>query len=314
MRLWTSIAAVVFIPLFWLVLLGIFATGIVLLVFAPFKPFTPIAELLIVAATVFMTWLLWRAMRRRMRFTRPLRRWFALLHFAKANGLTLNPLTPVPFGGCIFGRGVNRTGKDVMQSKTGVWVGNYEYRASSAEEWGIRQWGFISIPIGTRMPHMVLKSTGRGHILKRLLPVTLVGEQVLHLEGDFDLYFTLYAPKQYERDALYIFTPDLMALFIDNASDFHVEILDDHLFVYSTKPFNMLAPATYELVDQLVRTTGSKLASRTARYSDATSSTAGFVAPQGRRLRTRASAAALVITGSWVAVQLFEVLAHVLPH
>ena len=36
--------------------------------------------------------------------------------------------------------------------------------------------------------------------------------QVLSLEGDFDRYFTLYCPKEYERDALYVFTPDLMAL------------------------------------------------------------------------------------------------------
>lgn len=49
-------------------------------------------------------------------------------------------------------------------------------------------------------------------------------DQVLSLEGDFDRYFTPYCPKQYERDALSVFTPDLMALCIDEAAPFDIEI------------------------------------------------------------------------------------------
>lgn len=37
-------------------------------------------------------------------------------------------------------------------------------------------------------------------------------------------------------DALYLFTPDIMARFIDNAAQLDVEIVDDWLFLYLQRP------------------------------------------------------------------------------
>lgn len=48
---------------------------------------------------------------------------------------------------------------------------------------------------------------------------------MLSLEGDFDRYFTLYCPGDYERDALYVFTPDLLALLIDESRHFAANAL-----------------------------------------------------------------------------------------
>ncbi|GAA1220365.1 hypothetical protein GCM10009655_19930 [Rhodoglobus aureus] len=38
------------------------------------------------------------------------------------------------------------------------------------------------------------------------LPKSFARDQVLKLEGDFNEHFTLYSPRHYERDALYVFT------------------------------------------------------------------------------------------------------------
>jgi len=69
--------------------------------------------------------------------------------------------------------------------------------------------------------------------------------QRLSLEGDFDRYFRLSCPEGYERDALYLFTPDVMARFIDNASALEVEIVDDWMFLYSPNELSTLDPARW---------------------------------------------------------------------
>src|SRR5690606_19662771 len=124
------------------------------------------------------------------------------------------------------------------------------------------------------------------------LPVTFDRTQVLSLEGDFDRYFRLYCPREYERDALYVFTPDLMALLIDNAAPFDVEIVDDWMFVYSSKPFPAAQPAVYQRLLNIVETVGSKTLSQTDRYRDERAAVpfeANVVAPQGTRLKRSVS-------------------------
>ena len=77
------------------------------------------------------------------------------------------------------------------------------------------------------------------------LPASFARDQRLSLEGDFDKYFTLYCPEGYEQDALYLFTPDIMARFIDSAAQLDVEIVDDWLFLYTKREASTLDPATW---------------------------------------------------------------------
>ena len=68
-------------------------------------------------------------------------------------------------------------------------------------------------------------------------------------------------------DALYLFTPDLMVLFMDRASDFDVEIVDDWMYVYSPKPFRMAGRRTYERLFAVLDTVGARTLDRSARYT-----------------------------------------------
>ena len=97
--------------------------------------------------------------------------------------------------------------------------------------------------------------------------MTFDRDQKLSLEGDFDRYFSLYCPQGYERDALYLFTPDIMARFIDNAAALDVEIVDDWLFLYGKREFSGLDPATWAWLFSVVAALLDKFA-QWARWRD----------------------------------------------
>ena len=124
-------------------------------------------------------------------------------------------------------------------------------------------------PIPVALPHMVLDATANNGLFgTSTLPISFDRAQVLSLEGDFDRYFTLYCPRDYERDALYVFTPDLLALLIDESRHFDVEIVDDWMFVYSATRFDMTDPGTLRRLFRIVDTVGAKTLRQTARYAD----------------------------------------------
>jgi hypothetical protein len=129
------------------------------------------------------------------------------------------------------------------------------------------------------------------------LPVSFDRDQVLSLEGDFNEHFTLYCPREYERDALYIFTPDLMALLIDEAAGWDVEIVDDWMFAFSPTPFNPVDAAAYRRLFTIVNTVGRKTLSQSDRYVDERVGlfSANYVAPRGQRLRRGSSAIAVAV-------------------
>jgi len=239
------------------------------------------------------------------------RRHYLLDQFARANGLAAFPVSADPrYAGSIFGIGSSRASYDRIQSTSGRFldIGSYRYTTGSGKNRTTHTWGYLAMQLDRRLPQMVLDSKANNGLFGSTnLPKTFSRDQVLSLEGDFDKYFTLYCPREYERDALYVFTPDLMALLVDNAGAFDVEIVDDWLFVYSTTPIDTTDPAQIGRMFQIVDTVGAKTLSQSDNYSDdrvphaQAASLAGpdasrnLIAPQGRRLRTRASWVSIVV-------------------
>lgn len=239
------------------------------------------------------------------------RRHYRLDQFARANGLAAFPVSADPrYAGSIFGIGSSRASYDRIQSTSGRFldIGSYRYTTGSGKNRTTHTWGYLAMQLDRRLPQMVLDSKANNGLFGSTnLPKTFSRDQVLSLEGDFDKYFTLYCPREYERDALYVFTPDLMALLVDNAGAFDVEIVDDWLFVYSTTPIDTTDPAQIGRMFQIVDTVGAKTLSQSDNYSDdrvphaQAASLAGpdasrnLIAPQGRRLRTRASWVSIVV-------------------
>ena len=218
-------------------------------------------------------------------------RWLRLSRFAAANGMTFSPEDKNPnYPGLIFGLGESRAAIDHLVSTGGrfVDVGNYRWITRSGDSSTTHTRGFLAFNLDRKLPHMVLDATANNALFGGSnLGIPFAKDQVLSLEGDFDKHFTLYCPREYERDALYVFTPDLMALLIDEASPFDVEIVDDWMFVYSSKPLTATDPAVYQRLFRIIDTVGAKALSQTQRYADERigDTSVDLVAPQGQRLK-----------------------------
>lgn len=238
-------------------------------------------------------------------------KWLRLTRFADANELRFTSSAPGPsYPGCIFTIGDARMVSDHFVTPSGRFLdfGNYRYSTGSGKNRTTRHWGFLALQLDRNMPNIVLDSKANNGIFRTTnLPATFSRDQILRLEGDFDRYFTLYCPKEYEQDALYVLTPDLMALLIDDAAPFDVEIADSWIFFYSQAPLDMLAPSTYQRLFRIVQTVGVKAIRQTARYADEKVGIPGanVVAPQGQRLRHGVSVVSIVFFIVFAAIWLF---------
>ncbi len=173
---------------------------------------------------------------------------------------------------------------------------------------------FIAMPLPQQVPNIVLLGSGIGMLT--LAGVSMAGRQKLSLEGDFNNTFTLYCPTGYERDALYIFAPDLMLRLIETTAGCDVELVDDWMFVYSS-PGRFTDEGALGRIMATAALVQQKTDRQTRNYRDdratplATSATAGAprtISPEehaagigavgrdGQRLRTRASGVQRLVT------------------
>jgi hypothetical protein len=198
-------------------------------------------------------------------------RWFRLDRFARANGMGFLPAIPnPPLPGMIFGIGDSRRTEDVVRGEQPRFVefANHRYTTGSGKNRTTHQWGYVAIKLDVPLPHIVLDAVSNNGLFGATnLPAAFDTDQRLSLEGDFDRHFSLYCPAGYERDALYLFTPDIMARFIDNAAALDVEIVDDWLFLYTKRPASTLDPATWGWLFSVVAALLDKLA-QWARWRD----------------------------------------------
>jgi len=197
--------------------------------------------------------------------------WYRLDRFARANGLAFNPWLPAPSRpGMIFSLGRARGAHDVVSGTRRRWVevANYTYETGSGKDTTTHFWGYLALRLDTPLPNIVLDATSNNGLFGASnLPVMFKKDQRLSLEGDFDRHFELYCPRGYEQDALYLFTPDIMARFIDNAAQVDVEIVDDWLFLYAKRNFSTLDPATWTWLFSIVDALDDKFA-QWARWRD----------------------------------------------
>ena len=225
------------------------------------------------------------------------------LNFARANGLTFTTRKDRPdYPGMFFKVGRSVFAFNILRSTSDPFleIGNLDVRDVSGEPEGV---GYLALRLDRKLPHIVLDSRQNNGVFgtpiaaATNLPEFLDRSQVLSLEGDFDKYFTLYCPKAYERDALYLFTPDLMALLIDNAAPFDVEIVDDWMFVYSTQHFDSLRPQAFLRLFTIRDTVHRKALKQSALYSDERvgSFAANVIASPGKRLKPGILASVIVV-------------------
>ncbi|WP_309620746.1 hypothetical protein [Salinibacterium sp.] len=245
----------------------------------------------VAAFIVFSSMRLIEIWRRDVRFGVRWRRWMRLNSFAEANHMVYTPEIVSPdYPGSLFMMGKARRARDIVATSTGryVEIGNYQYSGQTGLNRSLNRRGYIRVILDRRVPHLYLRSRK-----SRKLGETFARSQEFALEGDFGQYFRLYAPGGYERDALYILTPDLMALLIDEAANFDVEFVGSNIFFYSPRRFRMTDPQTFLLSIRLGESVVAKALKQTGSYSDARS-VGGYVHSRGARLSRGMSVAAMI--------------------
>lgn len=206
-----------------------------------------------------------------------------LWYFALANQFSYRHLLVNPtYTGMIFQQGYGRIASNIVYAPGSDTVASFE--------------------MDRQLPHMVLDSRSNnvrifGKDITSNLPEVFSRDQILSLEGDFNKYFTLYAPKEYERDALYIFTPDLMALLMDQSSQFDAEIIDNNVYFYRKYTIDRTnSNIMYQLLT-IVNTVGMKMYRQTDYYADerVADRAQNTVAQGGRRLKRSVNWFAVII-------------------
>jgi hypothetical protein len=224
-----------------------------------------------------------------------------LTAFADSNGLRYEPTAAAPpHGGALFEYLQQASVSDRFTSSDGrIEVGNIEGTVGGSQSrtdgnvtttvsYGTssrRSYGYLAVRLDRALPHLVLDATRNDRTFGSSIPMPIASGQTLSLEGDFDRHFTLHCPNGYERDALYVFAPDLMALLIDETGDLDVEIVDDMLFVYANAPFDLADAAVWARLDRIRSVVGSKTLRQTTRYTDDRAPVDGTVGEDGRRLQ-----------------------------
>lgn len=178
-----------------------------------------------------------------------------------------------------------------------------------------RPFAFVELPLPSSVPHIVLANRTRS-----IIPTLGLGRGAarLDLEGDFAKTFRLIVPDGYQQDALYIFTPDLMARVLDLGSGAEIELVSDRLYVYLPAKTRFDRAETMAATVVLAEEFHRRFAARTELYRDdaagAIAARAGVaVGLRGQRLGGRGisllavagTVAVLLISAGITALSLF---------
>jgi hypothetical protein len=222
-----------------------------------------------------------------------------LARFAKKNNATYNCKVKDPsISGMLFDLGHTRILKDGITFQNGVQVGAFKFVTGSGKSQQTHNWVFASMPLPRKLPHMVLDAK-KNNIFKVIsnLPESLDKNQRLSLEGDFDQHFTLYAPKEYKTDALYIFTPDVMQAALENGGMYDMEVVDDRFYIYNEMNYGLAKPKIMKSMLDIINKVGREIAEQGDYYADARvgDRAANIVAEPGRRLKTKVGLVSIIL-------------------
>ncbi|MFC7622704.1 hypothetical protein [Microlunatus sp. GCM10028923] len=170
--------------------------------------------------------------------------------FAAANQLEYAPRSqPADFPGIIFKAGLGRDTTHRIASPSGLYFdcGTHSYLTGAGEDQQLHTWRYLAFSLPGVLPHLLLNSR-----IDETEPGDLgefgAADRIQTLDGVMDESFTLYCRPQHRADAFYVFTPDVMALLIDHASDLDVEVAADWLFFYSRFRLQVSDPETWARV------------------------------------------------------------------
>lgn len=152
----------------------------------------------------------------------------------------------------------------------------------------------VRIPLPSEVPRIALRSR-RGAGALSLLPRRPRGRTELRLEGNFSDVFEVSVPAGSETAALYVLTPDLMAVLLNASADLDLELVDSTLHVYFPA-LDLTRPAELSRFLTAIAVLHERFGRRTLLYRDeaaepldpeAVRRAGDTLAPRARHLETR---------------------------
>ncbi len=194
--------------------------------------------------------------------------------------------------------GADNATKPLFQAQFALWSGGFAYeprlqialaayQGSKSDPKGPRSgFRYMTMTLPRDLPHIMVDSLRNG-TMRSLLP----GAERMSLEGDFDKHFAVYAPKGYERDALELLTPDVMACLIDYGRSWDIEMVEDRLIVASSKVRSWNDRDEITALLRFSELFGEEIGHQAATYSDPRAAhPRSQVAVGGQRLKRRSAA------------------------
>jgi hypothetical protein len=202
-----------------------------------------------------------------------------LASFATDNGFAYDPYPILgPHQGVIFNESIQQSAQDFFRgtySGMNFEIANYSYSLDGSQK-ETYSYGYLQIALSQPIPHMVLDNlTNNSHVFGQDTDNGIDASfksqlKQLPLEGDFDTHFKLYCQVGDEQDALYFFTPDLMAMLIDTTANNDVEIVDNSVYVYHKLPLAFTRPEVWQGLFGVIEGLGVQLEGKAVRHSQET--------------------------------------------
>lgn len=145
--------------------------------------------------------------------------------------------------------------------------GNYSFSTERYGGWVVtKRWRYFSKQLAYQLPHIVLDSRANNNFGTNL-PTGFDG-QAIELEGNFSKYFTVYASRMQQVDALYFLSPDIMALLIDIGAQYDIEMHGNTIALYANDHASFTSAAQIKPLLEKIETISTAINKRAARYTD----------------------------------------------
>lgn len=219
------------------------------------------------------------------------------IQFAKDNNITLlqNIINP-PYNGTLFNQGGIRVISlgYVLQQTPHIEVGNLTF-TSNSDNRNSTVYGYIKLELAKNLPHVVLDSVKNNTYGPSIL-VSFANNQKLSLEGDFNSFYTVYAPQGYEQDALYLLTPDVMNALTQLAKSYDIEIIDNQVYLYRYGAIDLASEQEIKEVLATINVIQKEIGKQSEMYKDDTVPTqaGNIVSASGQRLNKKFNVAGVI--------------------
>ena len=202
------------------------------------------------------------------------RNFVVLSEIAKANNFQVIEKIDKPeqqYAGSLLKAGKNQSVYSILK---GIWaersfeVFNLIYVTREGRNSSTNYAGILVVKLPRKVPNIIFDNKSDNFLgVSSLGKAAPSSSQKVQLEGDFNKYFDVYVPKNYERDMLYFLTPELMQLLIEEGKEYDIEVIGDELYIYNNgMEFNFNDKDEFKGIFKLIESIGSEFSENTDSY------------------------------------------------